>query len=114
MVGEVQVSFTFASCSHEAISYEERLLTSTPSYLTEAGFDVGIAISGLIQTLIFAFSNGGDGISWSWWGNSIATQGLDYQSYIQNSTLLPLPEKGYFGPDPGSFPATWGGYGSPQ
>lgn len=44
------------------------------NYLTEAGFDVGIAISGLIQTLIFAFSNGGDGISWTWWGNSIATQ----------------------------------------
>jgi hypothetical protein len=44
------------------------------NYLTEAGFDVGIAISGLIQTLIFAFSNGGDGISLTWWGNTVATK----------------------------------------
>jgi hypothetical protein len=44
------------------------------NYLTEAGFDVGIAISGLIQTLIFAFSNGGEGISLTWWGNTVATQ----------------------------------------
>ena len=42
--------------------------------MTEAGFDVGIAISGLIQTLIFAFSNGGDGISLTWWGNTVATK----------------------------------------
>lgn len=44
------------------------------NYLTEAGFDVGIAISGLIQTLIFAFSNGGEGIGLTWWGNTVATQ----------------------------------------
>ena len=77
------------------------------NYLIEAGFDVGVAVSGIIQTLVFAFSNGGKGISINWWGNNVATQGQDYLSYTQNATLLPIPEVGYFGLSPDQYPFEW-------
>ena len=71
------------------------------NYLLEAGFDVGVAISGTIQTLVFAFS----GKSFpAWWGNTVSQAGVDFQSYNQNSTLLPIPEVGYFGIPPDQYP----------
>jgi OPT family small oligopeptide transporter len=70
------------------------------NYLLEAGFDVGVAVSAIIQTFAFAFT----GITISWWGNNVSQQGLDYQSYNQNSTLLPLPPDGYFGLAPADYP----------
>jgi OPT oligopeptide transporter protein len=73
------------------------------NYLLEAGFDVGVAISGIIQTLAFAFSTQA-GVSLTWWGNTVATAGVDFQSYNQNATLLPIPDVGYFGPSPENYP----------
>jgi OPT family small oligopeptide transporter len=70
------------------------------NYLLEAAFDVGVAISGIIQTFAFAFT----GITLSWWGNNVSQQGVDFQSYNQNSTLLPLPPDGYFGVAPADYP----------
>jgi hypothetical protein len=70
------------------------------NYLLEAGFDVGVAISAIIQTFAFDFT----GVTLSWWGNNVAQQGLDYQSYNQNSTLLPLPADGFFGLAPADYP----------
>jgi hypothetical protein len=63
----------------------------------------------IIQTLIFAFSNNGEGIRLSWWGNNVATQGYDYQAYVQNATLLPIPEQGFFGLAKEDWPFDWGG-----
>jgi hypothetical protein len=74
------------------------------NYILEAAFDVGIALSGIIETFVFAFTNGGKGISISWWGNKVATAGVDYQTYNQNATLLPIPQQGYFGLSPDEYP----------
>ncbi|CAN6675128.1 oligopeptide transporter 2 [Trichomonascus vanleenenianus] len=72
------------------------------NYLLESGFDVGVAISGIIQT--FAFNFGSKDISINWWGNTVSQAGVDFQSYNQNATLLPIPAKGYFGPDKKDWP----------
>lgn len=71
------------------------------NYILEAGFDVGVAISGIIQTLALDFAAN---VSINWWGNTVSTAGVDYQSYNQNSTLLPLPAVGYFGLPPDKYP----------
>lgn len=73
------------------------------NYLIEAGLDVGVALSAIVQTLAFDFT----GASLDWWGNSVSTQGVDFKSYLQNATLLPIPEKGYFGPEPKDWPHLW-------
>lgn len=70
------------------------------NYLLEAGFDVGIALSAIVQFFALSWS----GISLKWWGNSVATQGLDFASYNQEAPLLPIPSQGYFGPAPGHYP----------
>ena len=74
------------------------------NYILEAGFDVGVAVSGIIQTFAFAF---GASVAINWWGNSVGTAGVDFQSYNQNSTLLPIPDVGYFGPSPDQYPRNW-------
>ena len=72
------------------------------NYLIEAGFDVGIAVSAIIQTCAFQF---GKSISLKWWGNTVSLQGVDFSTYAnQNGSLLPIPDVGYFGPRPGNFP----------
>ena len=71
------------------------------NYLLEAGFDIGTAVSATIQTLAFSFT----GKSFpKWWGNTVSQAGIDYAAYNQKAFLKPLPEKGYFGPDPGNYP----------
>ena len=71
------------------------------NFLLEAGFDIGVAVSGTIQTLAFAFS----GAEFpNWWGNTVSTAGVDYLAYNQKAALLPIPEKGYFGLDPDQYP----------
>lgn len=72
------------------------------NYLLESGFGVGIAISGIVQTFAFQFQD--EPISLDWWGNHVSEGGLDWQSYNQNSSLLPVPDKGYFGPSPENYP----------
>ena len=74
------------------------------NYLLEAGFDLGVAISGIIQVLIFAFGNNSKGIKIKWWGNTVGYAGVDYASYNQKAALLPIPAKGYFGLDPDQYP----------
>lgn len=61
----------------------------------------------IIQTLVFAFSHGGKGITLNWWGNTVSTAGVDYLSYNQNSTLLPIPDVGYFGLPPDQYPLSF-------
>ena len=72
-------------------------------YLLEAVFDVGVAISGIVQTFVLDFA----GVQIKWWGNTVATAGLDFQAYNQNSSLLPIPEHGYFGLPPDKCPMVW-------
>ncbi|PVH72848.1 oligopeptide transporter 2 [Cadophora sp. DSE1049] len=76
------------------------------AYMIFAGLSVGVAISGLIVTLVFSFGVGKNS-NFSWWGNDVALQGVDYQLYNNNASLLPLPESGYFGLDPDHYPLRW-------
>lgn len=39
-----------------------------------------------------------------WWGNNVFSNTLDGGGMGENSALLPLPEKGYFGPPSGKYP----------
>ena len=72
------------------------------NYLLNAGFDVGVAVSGIIQTLAFSF--GSSSIAINWWGNTVATAGLDYELYQNTAALLPVPKQGYFGLSPNEYP----------
>ena len=71
------------------------------NFLLEAGFDIGVAVSGTIQTLAFAFT--GSKFP-KWWGNTISEAGIDYKAYNQNAARLPIPKVGYFGPSPQNYP----------
>ncbi|KAM0807083.1 putative Oligopeptide transporter 2 [Seiridium cardinale] len=76
------------------------------AYLIFAGLNVGVAISGLIVTLVFSFG-AGQNTSFSWWGNDVSQKGVDYQLYNNNASLLPLPASGYFGLEPDQYPLEW-------
>ncbi|KAL8419048.1 hypothetical protein RB594_002305 [Gaeumannomyces avenae] len=75
-------------------------------YLVFAGLTVGVAVSGLIVTLVFSFG-AGKGVEWSWWGNDVARQGVDFQLYNNKASLMPLPESGFFGLAPDEYPTAW-------
>ncbi|KAH8647651.1 oligopeptide transporter 2 [Xylariales sp. PMI_506] len=76
------------------------------SYLIFAGLNVGVAISGLIVTLVFSFG-AGKNTSFKWWGNTVAQEGIDYKLYNNDASLLPLPDAGYFGLSPEQYPLGW-------
>lgn len=76
------------------------------AYMIFAGLNVGVAISGLIVTLVFSFGAGKDA-NLSWWGNDVITAGVDYQLYNNNASLLPLPASGHFGLEPDQYPLDW-------
>lgn len=76
------------------------------AYLIFAGLSVGVAVSGLIVTLVFSFGVGKN-TSFNWWGNEVSTKGVDYQLYNNNASLLPLPDSGYFGLAPDQYPLDW-------
>lgn len=76
------------------------------AYLVFAGLNVGVAISGLIVTLVFSFG-AGKNTSFSWWGNDVLQDGVDWQLYNNNASLLPLPSSGYFGLAPDQYPLKW-------
>jgi len=76
------------------------------AYLIFAGLNVGVAISGLIVTLAFSFG-AGKKKSFKWWGDDVATRGMDYQLYNNNASLKALPEVGYFGLRPDQYPLDW-------
>ncbi|ORX38167.1 OPT oligopeptide transporter protein-domain-containing protein [Kockovaella imperatae] len=76
------------------------------AYLLFAGINVGVAISGLIGTLVFSFG-AGKGVSFKWRGNTISQAGDDWKLYNSEVAYLPLPEKGYFGLDRNQYPENW-------
>jgi hypothetical protein len=76
------------------------------AYLVFAGLSVGVAISGLIVTLIFSFG-AGKNTSFHWWGNDASQKGVDWQLYNNNASLKALPGMGYFGLAPKDYPLSW-------
>jgi hypothetical protein len=76
------------------------------AYIIFAGLSVGVAISGLIVTLVFSFGAGRDA-NFSWWGNDVSQGGVDWQLYNNNASLLPLPAEGFFGLSPDQYPTEW-------
>ncbi|KAH6711880.1 oligopeptide transporter 2 [Leptodontidium sp. MPI-SDFR-AT-0119] len=75
------------------------------AYMIFAGLSVGVAISGLIVTLVFSFGVGKNS-NFNWWGNDVALSGVDYQLYNNNASLLAVPEGG-FGLPPSKYPLRW-------
>lgn len=67
-----------------------------------AGLDSGVAISVILIFFCLQYpANGTIGVNniLTWWGNTVMANTADYNS----AALLPIPAKGYFGPDPGSW-----------
>ncbi|KAL7278032.1 small oligopeptide transporter [Trametes coccinea BRFM310] len=72
------------------------------NYILSAGLDSGVAISAILIFFCLQYpQNGTIGANTlaTWWGNTISTKTADYNA----APLLPLPAKGYFGPDPGQW-----------
>ncbi|PSR75458.1 OPT oligopeptide transporter protein-domain-containing protein [Coniella lustricola] len=57
------------------------------AYMVFAGLTVGVAVSGLVVTLVFSFG-AGKNANLAWWGNDVSTAGLDYQLYNNNASLV--------------------------
>ncbi|SPQ24184.1 9ef7cbff-cbf4-4483-9ea2-3d1f79c7a329 [Thermothielavioides terrestris] len=66
------------------------------NYVLSAALTAGVAISGLIMF----FAVGYNPVKLEWWGNTVSSAGMDGRSV----GILPIPERGYFGPEKGSFP----------
>ncbi|KAH9894500.1 oligopeptide transporter 2 [Xylariomycetidae sp. FL2044] len=77
------------------------------AYLIFAGLLVGVAISGLIVTLVFSFGAGAGVTVFDWWGNLVPHNGVDYQLYNNNASLYPIPDNGFFGLAPEQYPLNW-------
>jgi len=65
------------------------------NYVLSAALTAGVALSGLV---IF-FAVGYNPKSLKWWGNIVSSSGIDGSGV----GILPLPARGYFGPEKGSF-----------
>jgi len=66
------------------------------NYVLSAAFTAGVAVSGLVMF----FAIGYDPKRLKWWGNTVSYSGVDGSG----KGILPIPSRGYFGPDKGSFP----------
>jgi OPT family small oligopeptide transporter len=66
------------------------------NYVLSAALTAGVALSGLV---IF-FAVGYNPKILRWWGNQVSSAGIDGSGV----GILPLPARGYFGPERGSFP----------
>ncbi|KAK8927024.1 Oligopeptide transporter [Metarhizium anisopliae BRIP 53293] len=66
------------------------------NYVLSAALTAGLAVSALIMF----FAVGYHPKSLKWWGNTVSTDGIDGQQV----GWLPIPERGYFGPEKGHFP----------
>ncbi|PHH65638.1 hypothetical protein CDD81_1724 [Ophiocordyceps australis] len=66
------------------------------NYTLSAALTAGLALSAL---LVF-FALGLRPVKLEWWGNRVSMAGVDGQMV----GLLPIPERGYFGPERGTFP----------
>lgn len=70
-------------------------------YVFSAGLTAGISLSAII--IFFAVQY--DEVVLSWWGNDVPFAGIDGGNYgdRQYPGLFPIPDQGYFGPEPGTF-----------
>lgn len=66
------------------------------NYVLSAALTAGLAVSALIMF----FAVGYHPVSLKWWGNTVSTAGVDGKQV----GWLPIPERGFFGPEKGSFP----------
>ena len=66
------------------------------NYVLSAALTAGVAICALV--LFFAVEY--NPVTLTWWGNTVSGAGVDGSSV----GILPIPERGYFGPEKGSFP----------
>ena len=66
------------------------------NFVLAAGWTSGIAIAGII--IFFAVEIPGGAVEW--WGTTVSYQGCEGEACVR----FEIPEKGYFGPDPGNFP----------
>jgi OPT family small oligopeptide transporter len=66
------------------------------TYVLSSGLSAGVAFSAII--IFFAVQYKPKDLNW--WGNSVSTSGIDGNAVA----LKPIPEKGFFGPPPGSYP----------
>lgn len=66
------------------------------TYVLSAALTAGVAISALV--MFFAVDYHPKTVEW--WGNTVSSAGVDGSSV----GILPIPERGYFGPEKGSFP----------
>ncbi|KAK6070846.1 oligopeptide transporter protein [Seiridium cupressi] len=65
------------------------------NYVLSAALTAGVAICALIKFFAVEY----DPVSLNWWGNTVSSAGVDGSSV----GILPLPSRGYFGPEKGSF-----------
>ncbi|KAL2146343.1 hypothetical protein VTI28DRAFT_4368 [Corynascus sepedonium] len=66
------------------------------NYVLSAALTAGVAVSALI--IFFAVQY--NPVKLDWWGNSVSFAGMDGKSV----GILPIPGRGYFGPEKGSLP----------
>ncbi|KAM3562274.1 hypothetical protein ARSEF4850_002843 [Beauveria asiatica] len=65
------------------------------NYVLSAAFTAGLAVSALVMF----FAIGYHPRPLKWWGNTVSGAGVDGS----NKGILPIPERGYFGPERGTF-----------
>ncbi|KAK2061421.1 OPT oligopeptide transporter [Colletotrichum caudatum] len=66
------------------------------NYVLSAALTAGVAVSALVMF----FAVGYNPVSLKWWGNTVSSAGVDGSQI----GILPIPERGYFGPERGKFP----------
>lgn len=67
------------------------------NYVLSAALTAGVAISALVMFFAVSYHP----VKLTWWGNTVSSAGMDGSS----SGILPIPERGYFGPEKGHFPS---------
>ncbi|KAL2166986.1 hypothetical protein VTG60DRAFT_1880 [Thermothelomyces hinnuleus] len=66
------------------------------NYVLSAALTAGVAVSAVV--IFFAVQY--NPVELDWWGNRVSSAGMDGRSV----SILPIPERGYFGPEKVSFP----------
>lgn len=66
------------------------------NFVLAAAWTSGIAIAALV--IFFALEI--PKVELVWWGNTVSSQGCEDTACVR----LELPPKGYFGPEPGTYP----------
>lgn len=66
------------------------------NYVLSAALTAGVAICALVMFFAVEYHPK----TLSWWGNKVSSAGVDGSG----TGILPIPARGYFGPDKGTFP----------